>query len=156
MITCYKCSLNHRTCLLLCSSVDEQMKSDVCHTTTTEDGKQRSKTGLTQDGEPKLPLQPYVGFYNIGNTCYLNSVLQALRYCPDFVTVLANVLEVGEKWLNEKSREVVQIDGKDPANGNQEADKEEIDNISRILQLLKEMHKVCFIQIFKLYLTITC
>ena len=39
---------------------------------------------------PPLP-PPFSGLNNAGNTCYVNSVLQALRYCPDFVSSLNEV-----------------------------------------------------------------
>ncbi|XP_024134142.1 ubiquitin carboxyl-terminal hydrolase 1 [Oryzias melastigma] len=34
--------------------------------------------------EKKENLLPFVGLNNLGNTCYLNSVLQVLHYCPGF------------------------------------------------------------------------
>ena len=35
--------------------------------------------------------KPRVGLANLGNTCYLNSVLQALASCPDFVAYVASI-----------------------------------------------------------------
>lgn len=40
-----------------------------------------------------LPL-PYTGLANLGNTCYLNAVLQVLRYCPGFLKSLVNLDEL--------------------------------------------------------------
>ena len=40
-----------------------------------------------------LPL-PYTGLANLGNTCYLNAVVQVLRYCPGFLKSLVNLDEI--------------------------------------------------------------
>ncbi|KAK6484472.1 ubiquitin carboxyl-terminal hydrolase 1-like [Huso huso] len=41
--------------------------------------------------EKKESLVPFVGLNNLGNTCYLNSILQVLYYCPGFKTGIKNL-----------------------------------------------------------------
>lgn len=42
----------------------------------------------------KESLIPFVGFNNLGNTCYLNSILQVLCYCPGFKTGVKQLYEI--------------------------------------------------------------
>jgi ubiquitin C-terminal hydrolase len=43
------------------------------------------------------PPLPYTGLANLGNTCYLNAVVQVLRYCPGFLKSLVNLDEISAK-----------------------------------------------------------
>uniref|UniRef100_A0A8C9UBB6 Ubiquitin carboxyl-terminal hydrolase n=1 Tax=Scleropages formosus TaxID=113540 RepID=A0A8C9UBB6_SCLFO len=52
---------------------------------------------------------PFVGLNNLGNTCYLNSILQVLYYCPGFkgaIKKLRNLSKKTEKHLSLLKQEV--------------------------------------------------
>ncbi|XP_069088641.1 ubiquitin carboxyl-terminal hydrolase 1 [Pleurodeles waltl] len=47
--------------------------------------------------EKKESLLPFAGLSNLGNTCYLNSVLQVLYYCPGFTTGVKQLFQTVSK-----------------------------------------------------------
>ncbi|XP_070579400.1 ubiquitin carboxyl-terminal hydrolase 1-like isoform X2 [Ptychodera flava] len=69
-----------------------------------------SKILNTEDNQErnKEYVPPLTGLYNLGNTCYLNSVLQALRYCPEFSPGIIHLGSDIDKYCSkcdEKSQE---------------------------------------------------
>ncbi|XP_072037139.1 LOW QUALITY PROTEIN: ubiquitin carboxyl-terminal hydrolase 1-like [Amphiura filiformis] len=56
-----------------------------------------------QSEEPQELPPPYCGLNNLGNTCYFNSVLQALRYTPGFCDGLRNLAEVAKNVEDDTS-----------------------------------------------------
>ncbi|KAG8541657.1 hypothetical protein GDO81_028519, partial [Engystomops pustulosus] len=50
----------------------------------------------------KESLVPFVGFSNLGNTCYLNSILQVLCYCPGFKHGVKQLCDVISKEKEDK------------------------------------------------------
>ncbi|XP_078525676.1 ubiquitin carboxyl-terminal hydrolase 1 [Lissotriton helveticus] len=47
--------------------------------------------------EKKESLLPFAGLSNLGNTCYLNSILQVLYYCPGFTTGVKQLFQTVSK-----------------------------------------------------------
>lgn len=54
--------------------------------------KNKDMKGCEGDSDGRAsPPPPFSALNNVGNTCYINSVLQILRYCPRFVESLKKV-----------------------------------------------------------------
>ncbi|PWA21114.1 hypothetical protein CCH79_00009458 [Gambusia affinis] len=75
-----------------------------------------SSPGLPIPCEKKENLVPFVGLNNLGNTCYLNSILQVLYYCPGFREGVKNLYNLSKR--PEKS--------KDETAKNEEHDAQEV------------------------------
>ncbi|XP_032429116.1 ubiquitin carboxyl-terminal hydrolase 1 isoform X2 [Xiphophorus hellerii] len=56
-----------------------------------------SSPGLPIPCEKKENLLPFVGLNNLGNTCYLNSILQVLYYCPGFREGVKNLYDLSKR-----------------------------------------------------------
>lgn len=53
--------------------------------------------------EKQESLVPFVGLNNLGNTCYLNSILQVLYYCPGFKDAIKSLCDLAK--LKDKQQE---------------------------------------------------
>ncbi|XP_026120957.1 ubiquitin carboxyl-terminal hydrolase 1-like [Carassius auratus] len=53
--------------------------------------------------EKRESLVPFIGFNNLGNTCYLNSILQVLYYCPGFKEAIKSLCQLAK--LKDKQQE---------------------------------------------------
>ncbi|KAJ8392541.1 hypothetical protein AAFF_G00074190 [Aldrovandia affinis] len=71
-------------------------------------------TSSTLTCERKESLVPFVGLNNLGNTCYLNSILQVLYYCPGFkdgIKMLYNLLSNMKEKLKSNAEKSDELEG---------------------------------------------
>lgn len=53
--------------------------------------------GIPPQCEKRENLVPFVGLNNLGNTCYLNSILQVLYYCPGFREGIKKLFDISQR-----------------------------------------------------------
>ncbi|XP_040263551.1 ubiquitin carboxyl-terminal hydrolase 1 [Bufo bufo] len=80
----------------------------------------------------KESLAPFVGFSNLGNTCYLNSILQVLCYCPGFKSGVKQLSEVISKRREKEDKEHAD-ENKESAKEDLPASYEVICNLSSLI-----------------------
>uniref|UniRef100_A0A8D0DY15 Ubiquitin carboxyl-terminal hydrolase n=1 Tax=Salvator merianae TaxID=96440 RepID=A0A8D0DY15_SALMN len=63
--------------------------------------------------EKKDNMLPFVGLNNLGNTCYLNSILQVLYFCPGFKTGVKQLFNIIAKQKEDLKDEIEKGDVKE-------------------------------------------
>ncbi|CAI9569270.1 unnamed protein product [Staurois parvus] len=81
----------------------------------------------------KESLVPFVGFNNLGNTCYLNSILQVLCYCPGFKSGIKHLCDVISKKRETSKDDNEQVLEKDGAKEDLPASYEVICSLSSLV-----------------------
>ncbi len=84
-----------------------------------------SSSTSTKEEEATTPtreIPPLSGLCNLGNTCYVNSLLQPLRFCPQF-----------SHWIEELHKLSEQVEAKEPkAHGVKQTDRTNLDTTERL------------------------
>ncbi len=77
------------------SAMDSERKEALnSPSTKSTHGLTDASTTFVLQTETVNPPLPYTGLANLGNTCYLNAVVQVLRYCPGFLKSLVKLNEL--------------------------------------------------------------
>ena len=70
-----------------------------------------SSSTSTKDDEATREIPPLSGLCNLGNTCYVNSLLQPLRFCPQFSQWIEELHKLSEQvGVKPKERGAKQTD----------------------------------------------
>uniref|UniRef100_A0A8B9JUA9 USP domain-containing protein n=1 Tax=Astyanax mexicanus TaxID=7994 RepID=A0A8B9JUA9_ASTMX len=88
MISCCRILIQNELCCFITMLLISRLKSMCCFLTEMEDRSAAERLRLRWN--ERLPVG--AGLWNLGNTCFLNSVLQCLTYTPP----LANYILTGE------------------------------------------------------------
>eukprot|EP00079_Xenopus_tropicalis_P024246 XP_012816808.1 PREDICTED: ubiquitin carboxyl-terminal hydrolase 1 isoform X2 [Xenopus tropicalis] len=87
----------------------------------------------------KESLIPFVGLNNLGNTCYLNSILQVLCYCPGFKNGIKLLSEIISKKVENLSKEREQTQDKDTVKHELPASYEVVCSLSSLIHSMEHL-----------------
>ena len=78
----------------------------------TQQAEPSSSTSTKDDEASTREIPPLSGLCNLGNTCYVNSLLQPLRFCPQF-----------SQWIEELHKLSEQVGAKPQEHGAKQTDR---------------------------------